>query len=52
MLRTPRSVEVVQAALLPLRSGDPTDVVADLVGVALGWAGTGRARARLAPLGS
>lgn len=29
--------ELVQALLLPGRSGDPLDVVADLVGVALGW---------------
>ena len=40
--------EVVQAVALPYRSGDLTDVVADLLGVALGWAGTGRALARLA----
>ena len=39
--------EVVQAVALPYRSGDPNDVVADLLGVALGWAGTGRALARL-----
>ena len=37
--------EVLQGALLPNRSGDPWDVVADLVGVAAGlavggaWAG-------------
>jgi VanZ family protein len=50
--------EVVQHALLTGRTGDPWDVVADLVGVAVGWwavrllrrrrdaapAGTGRAR--------
>jgi len=30
--------ELVQAALLPGRSGDPGDVVADLVGVAIGVA--------------
>ena len=29
--------ELVQALLLPGRSGDPLDVVADLVGAALGW---------------
>ncbi len=29
--------EVVQGALLPDRSADPLDVVADLVGVAVGW---------------
>ena len=29
--------EVVQGALLSSRSGDPYDVVADLLGVALGW---------------
>ncbi|GAA4408302.1 hypothetical protein GCM10023168_25440 [Fodinibacter luteus] len=28
--------EVVQAAVLPTRAGDPADVLADLVGVALG----------------
>ncbi len=30
--------EAVQSAWLPERSGDVTDVVADLAGVALGWA--------------
>ncbi len=29
--------EVVQGALLPDRSGDPVDALADLAGVALGW---------------
>jgi hypothetical protein len=29
--------EVVQGAVLPDRSADPLDVVADLVGVAAGW---------------
>lgn len=29
--------ELVQARLLASRTGDPWDVVADLVGVALGW---------------
>lgn len=29
--------EVVQGAVLPGRSADPLDVVADLVGVAVGW---------------
>lgn len=29
--------EVVQATLLPARSGDPYDAVADLLGVAAGW---------------
>jgi VanZ family protein len=29
--------EVVQGALLPDRSADPLDVVADLLGVAVGW---------------
>jgi VanZ family protein len=29
--------EAVQAGLLPHRSGDPFDVVADLVGCLLGW---------------
>ena len=29
--------ELVQALLLPGRSGEPLDVVADLAGVALGW---------------
>ncbi len=33
--------ELVQAALLPSRSGDPLDVVADLVGVVLGWYAVG-----------
>ncbi len=28
--------EVVQATLLPLRSGDPRDALADVVGVGLG----------------
>ena len=36
--------EVVQGALLPDRSGDWTDAVADLVGVAVGWAGWRLAR--------
>lgn len=30
--------EVLQATLLPHRSGDPLDLVADLAGCALGWA--------------
>ena len=30
--------ELVQALALPTRSGDPVDVVADLVGTAAGWA--------------
>jgi len=30
--------EVVQGLLLPDRSGDPLDLLADLVGIALGWA--------------
>ena len=30
--------ELVQAFALPTRSGDPVDVVADLVGTAAGWA--------------
>ena len=34
--------ELVQAGLLPSRSGDPLDVVADLAGTALGWALAGR----------
>ena len=29
--------ELVQGLLLPTRSGDPWDVVADLLGVAAGW---------------
>ena len=29
--------ELIQAGLLPDRSGDPFDVLADLVGAALGW---------------
>jgi len=29
--------ELVQAGVLPSRSGDPLDVVADLAGTALGW---------------
>jgi VanZ family protein len=37
--------EVVQALLLSQRSGDLLDLVADLLGVALGWWATGR-RAR------
>lgn len=36
--------ELVQGALLPDRSGDPYDVLADLVGVALGWRAARRAR--------
>jgi VanZ family protein len=32
------SSEVVQHLLLPGRSGDPVDAVADLLGVAAGWA--------------
>lgn len=40
--------EVVQAQLLPNRAGDPGDVVADLIGTAvgllLGWAVSGRSR--------
>ena len=34
--------ELVQGLLLSGRSGDPYDVVADLLGVALGWALTAR----------
>lgn len=34
--------EVVQGLLLPERSGNPLDVVADLVGVALAWVVLGR----------
>jgi len=34
--------ELVQALALPRRSGDPTDVVADLAGVAVGWLVAGR----------
>ena len=34
--------ELVQAGLLPGRSGDARDVVADLAGVALGWSWAGR----------
>ena len=34
--------EVVQALLLARRSGDLLDVVADLLGVALGWWAAGR----------
>jgi len=34
--------EVVQAALLSQRSGDPYDVVADVVGAAAGWFLVGR----------
>ena len=29
--------ELIQGGLLPQRSGDPYDVLADLVGAALGW---------------
>jgi len=36
--------EVVQAALLPRRAGDPGDVVADVVGVLLGLALAARTR--------
>ena len=36
--------EVVQGALLASRSGDPVDVVADLVGVGLGWLAATRLR--------
>ena len=36
--------EVVQGVLLDARSGDALDVVADLVGVALGWVGARRLR--------
>lgn len=34
--------EVVQAALLPRRSGDPLDLVADVAGALLGWWLAGR----------
>lgn len=34
--------EVVQGALLPDRSGDPYDVVADVLGAGLGWVVTRR----------
>lgn len=40
--------EVIQARLLPDRSGDPWDALADAVGVALGWA-LHRAMARRRP---
>jgi VanZ family protein len=36
--------EVVQGVVLAGRSGDPLDVVADLVGVALGWVAARRLR--------
>lgn len=36
--------EILQATLLAHRSGDPWDVVADVVGIGLGW-GTARAAA-------
>jgi len=38
--------EVVQAALLSQRSGDPYDVVADVVGAVAGWLLAGRWAAR------
>jgi hypothetical protein len=38
--------ELVQAGVLPSRSGDPLDVVADLAGTALGWVLVGRALSR------
>ena len=38
--------ELAQAVLLPTRTGDLLDVVADLAGVALGWVLTGRGLAR------
>ncbi|MCM3660585.1 VanZ family protein [Georgenia satyanarayanai] len=45
--------EVVQHVLLPARSGDPWDVLADVVGVALGWAVAARVtRAGRRPSGS
>jgi VanZ family protein len=34
--------EVVQAVLLPARSGDLLDLLADLLGVAVGWLVAGR----------
>ena len=34
--------EVVQAVALAERSGDPVDVVADLLGAGLGWLAAGR----------
>jgi VanZ family protein len=34
--------EVAQGALLPARSGDLLDLLADLLGVALGWLVAGR----------
>ena len=36
--------EVAQAVLLPTRSGDVLDVVADLAGVAAGWLAAARLR--------
>ncbi len=39
--------ELIQASVLPNRSGDPWDVVADLVGVTLGWWLAGRRTRRL-----
>lgn len=44
--------EIVQATVLPQRSGDPLDAVADLIGIALGaWAAqaVGRPRPRVSP---
>ncbi|WP_344222056.1 VanZ family protein [Kribbella sancticallisti] len=42
--------ELVQHYLLPLRSGDPLDSVADLCGLALGaWLGTRALRAKRLP---
>ncbi len=41
--------EVVQGALLSTRSGDPYDVVADLLGAAVGWLIAGRLLARSTP---
>ncbi len=38
--------ELVQAGVLPARSGDPLDVVADLAGAALGWLVAGRVLSR------
>jgi hypothetical protein len=38
--------EVVQGVALAERSGDPVDVVADLVGTGAGWLAAGRAMGR------
>ncbi len=41
--------EVVQGVALDERSGDPVDVVADLLGAGLGWLTAGRAAASASP---